>query len=193
MWSGAKFCHVACLRIRFIRAATDPFLVLFRSYHMKSVIFVGAILVLLIVGPALLHIRIDALADPGRVEVMIATAAKHALVRHWSRKSAPREPGSSPARIEHGDKLFGTECAACHGLDGHSPTDAGRWMYPRAANLTSQDVQHYSDSELFWVVKNGVRLSGMPAFGPVESDENIWNLVHYVRRLRVISDSHKGV
>jgi mono/diheme cytochrome c family protein len=57
-------------------------------------------------------------------------------------------------------------------------------MYPRASDLTSPAVQGYSDSELFWIVKNGIRLSGMPAFGKVESDEHIWNLVHYLRTLR---------
>lgn len=53
----------------------------------------------------------------------------------------------------------------CHGPDGHTPTDSGRWMYPRASDLTSFPVQRYSDRELFWIVKNGIRLSGMPAFG----------------------------
>jgi len=57
-------------------------------------------------------------------------------------------------------------------------------MYPRASDLTSREVQDYSDRELFWIVKNGIRLSGMPAFGKVESDEHIWNLVNYVRTLR---------
>src|SRR5712691_10146255 len=88
------------------------------------------------------------------------------------------------------DKLFGTECAACHGLDGHTPTDAGRWMYPRAADLTSHDAQLYSDRELFWIVKNGIRLSGMPAFGKVETDEHIWNLAQFVRTLRDSTNPH---
>jgi mono/diheme cytochrome c family protein len=56
-------------------------------------------------------------------------------------------------------------------------------MYPRAADLTSRDSQFYSDRELFWIVKNGIRLSGMPAFGKVESDGHIWDLVLYVRSL----------
>ena len=43
-------------------------------------------------------------------------------------------------------------------------------------DLTSSDVQGYSDPELFWIVKNGIRLSGMPAFGKVESDEDIWTM-----------------
>ncbi len=64
--------------------------------------------------------------------------------------------------------------------------DAGRWMYPRAADLTSREVQRYSDRELFWIIKNGIRLSGMPAFAKVESDEHIWDIVfdpaHSARR-----------
>jgi len=62
-------------------------------------------------------------------------------------------------------------------------TESGASWYPRAADLTSREVQRYSDRELFWIVKNGVRLSGMPAFGNVEPDEHIWNLVEYVRTL----------
>lgn len=56
-------------------------------------------------------------------------------------------------------------------------------MYPRAANLISSQVQQYSDRELFWIVKNGIRLSGMPAFAKVETDEHIWNLIEYLRTL----------
>jgi hypothetical protein len=56
-------------------------------------------------------------------------------------------------------------------------------MYPRAADLTSADAQSYSDRELFWTIKNGVRLSGMPAFEKVEPDEHIWDLVFFVRTL----------
>jgi mono/diheme cytochrome c family protein len=65
-------------------------------------------------------------------------------------------------------------------------------MYPRAADLGSADVQAYSDAELFWIVKNGIRLSGMPAFGNVESEENIWDLVHFVRTLPVNASPKSG-
>lgn len=71
----------------------------------------------------------------------------------------------------------------CHGPDGHGHTDMGRWMYPRAADLTAEEVQSYSDPELFWIVQNGIRFSGMPAFGKVETEEKIWSLVDYVRTL----------
>jgi len=56
-------------------------------------------------------------------------------------------------------------------------------MYPRAADLTSRESQSYSDQEIFWIIRNGIRLSGMPAFGKVEPDDHIWDLVSYVRAL----------
>ena len=78
-------------------------------------------------------------------------------------------------------------------MNGRVPTDAGRWMYPRAADLTSLEVQSYTDRELFWIVRNGIRLSGMPAFGKVESDEHIWTLVHYVRSLNPFPGGNAGL
>jgi mono/diheme cytochrome c family protein len=130
------------------------------------------------------QIKLDALQEPGHLETVFATQAKHLLVRWSSREGIPTAPANLQASIEEGDKLYGTDCSMCHGPDGHTPTDSGRWMYPRASDLTSFTVQRYSDRELFWIVKNGIRLSGMPAFGKVESDEHIWNLVHYVRTLK---------
>ena len=124
---------------------------------------------------------LSALPEPGRVETYLATKAKHYLVQKGSRRSSPPPPADIQASVKEGDDLFGTECAACHGMRGDDATDAGRWMYARAAGLTSREVQSYSDCELFWVIRNGIRLSGMPAFGRVETDEHIWDLVRYVR------------
>jgi hypothetical protein len=42
-------------------------------------------------------------------------------------------------------------------------------MYPRAADLLSKGVQNYSDQELFWIINNGIRFTGMPGFGKVET------------------------
>ena len=126
----------------------------------------------------------SALPEPGKAETFVATTALRIVVwRRASRDAIPPAPADRKVSVEEGDKLFGVECADCHGQDGHSSTDEGRWMYPRAANLISSQVQRYSDWELFWIVKNGIRLSGMPAFARVETDEHIWNLIEYLRTL----------
>lgn len=151
----------------------------------RCVVVLIAIAVIVVAGIiAASRFNLSALPEPGRFEVYVATKGKHFLVRARSRDGVPGEPASSPASVDEGDTLFGTDCAACHGANAHTPTDAGRWMYPRAADLTSPEVQSYSDRELFWIVKNGIRLSGMPAFGRVEPDEHIWDLVHHLRTSR---------
>jgi mono/diheme cytochrome c family protein len=153
---------------------------------MKKFVTVGVgVLVLLpaIIAAATSLFTLSALPEPGRTETFVANRVKHFLVRRSSREGIPPAPADRQSSIKEGEKLFGTECAACHGTSGHRPTDAGRWLYPRSADLTSPDSQSYSDRELFWIVKNGIRLSGMPAFGKVESDEHVWDLVHYVRSL----------
>ena len=79
--------------------------------------------------------------------------------------------------------LFGGRCASCHGLDGRTPTDVGQWMYPRAPDVGSPAVQQWSDAELFWIIKHGIQLTGMPGFGHIHSDDQVWHLVRYVRSL----------
>ena len=54
---------------------------------------------------------------------------------------------------------------------------------PAASDLTSKRVQSYSDQELFWIIQNGIRFTGMPAFGKIETPDHIWDLVNYVRTL----------
>jgi mono/diheme cytochrome c family protein len=141
------------------------------------------IIVLVVAALVTTGLTLSALPEPGRVETAMATKAKHYLVRRSSREGIPHAPFDRQGAIKEGERLFGTECGACHGNSGHNPTDAGRWMYPRAADLTSRDSQSYTDQQLFWIIKNGIRLSGMPAFGKVEPDEHIWDLVFYVRTM----------
>ena len=59
----------------------------------------------------------------------------------------------------------------------------GLSMYPPAPALDAAPIQRYSDAELFWITKNGIRLTGMPGFGKVYSDEQIWHIAHFIRSL----------
>jgi mono/diheme cytochrome c family protein len=126
--------------------------------------------------------NLSALPQPGRVETYLATKAKRWLVQR-SGRSVPKAPANDPASGTVGGMMFRGECANCHGIDGRTPTDVGRWMYPRSPDLGSPGVQQWSDAELFWITKHGIRLSGMPGFGKIHSDDQIWHLVHYVRSL----------
>ena len=154
----------------------------------KIILNVGVFAVLAVMATVVtLNFNLSALPEPGPMETAMASRAKRLLIARASRDGVPTAPADSAESASEGQKRFGTECGMCHGLYGRTPTDNGRWMYPRAADLGSGPVQQYSDRELFWIIKNGIRLSGMPAFGRVETDQHIWDLVHYARTLRSAS------
>lgn len=148
----------------------------------KGLILVAVILVIILVAGAygFSQFNLSALPNPGSVETSLANRAKLWLISRYVRQAPPPR---APASGADASMAFSMECAQCHGQDGRAPTDIGRWMYPRASDLGSARVQRYTDAELFWIIKNGIRLSGMPGFGHVHSDDQIWNFVHYVRTL----------
>jgi mono/diheme cytochrome c family protein len=143
------------------------------------------IVVLITIAAAygVMHITISALPEPGPFETSIATKVKDWYISRGARSSVPAAPKDSVSSVSAGEKLFGMGCATCHGQDGRKPAPIGQAMYPRVLDLGSPEVQGMSDRELFWVIKNGIRLSGMPGFAKIESDEQIWELTYYVRSL----------
>lgn len=132
----------------------------------------------------MMRLNLTALEEPGHFETLVSNRVIHAAVRRADRRRMPPRPMDVDASAASGRIRYSSECGICHGSDGRSQTPIGRWMYPRAADLTSEQVQSFSDQELFWIIQNGIRFTGMPAFGKVESGDQIWNLVNYVRTLR---------
>ena len=143
------------------------------------------IIVLLIIAAAygMMHVDISALPEPGAAETWLATKIRNWYIGRAARGSGRPSLENSAVMVTTGETLFGMGCANCHGQDGRKPTPIGQSMYPRVLDLSSPAVQRMSDPELFWVIKNGIRLSGMPGFGRVQSDEQIWQLTYYVRSL----------
>jgi chromosome segregation protein len=135
------------------------------------------------IGLALSRFSLSALDDPSPWETYAATKAKRWLVSRDARGSLPSPPPNDAISFAIGDMQFGARCASCHGADGRTPSDAGRWMYPRASDLGTAAVQQWSDAELFRIIKHGIRFTGMPGFGKTLSDEDVWHLVRYVRRI----------
>ncbi len=75
-------------------------------------------------------------------------------------------------------------CAQCHGPTGKGDGVYGHGTYPNATDLTGGDTKEKSDAELFWITKNGLSFAGMPAFGGQFNDQEIWQLVSYMRALQ---------
>jgi mono/diheme cytochrome c family protein len=96
---------------------------------------------------------------------------------------------TSPAVLASARAHFADHCASCHGNDGRGDTELGRNLYPRAPDMSLPATQGLSDGELYWIIENGVRLTGMPAWGnaAAEGGEESWELVHFIRRLPALT------
>ncbi len=132
---------------------------------------------------AVASMSISALPEPGVLETTLASSAREWLISRAARGPLPAAPVNDVSSLAAGRSLFGMGCATCHGQDGRTPTPVGKSMYPRVPDLGSLDAQEMSNAEIFWIIKNGIRLSGMPGFANMNSDEQIWQLTYYVRSL----------
>ena len=148
------------------------------------------VLVVVLIVISLMRFNLTALHDPGPTETRLANLSTRYFIYRASRQGIPPRPKDITASIERGGSHYGLECGVCHAEDGRAQRAPGQLMYPRASDLTSTQVQSYSDEELFWIVQNGIRFTGMPAFGDVESPDHVWDLVNYMRALP--GDSQKG-
>ena len=95
----------------------------------------------------------------------------------------------TPGVLERARAHFADHCALCHGNDGRGKTAIGQNLYPKPPDMTLQDTQGLPDGALFYIIKNGVRLTGMPAWGDntPEDDRESWELVHFIRHLPRLS------
>ena len=150
------------------------------------------ILAVVLIVIAAMSFNLSALPLPGRFETRLADLSKSLLIDRASRHGVPARPANIKASIAAGGEHYGLDCSVCHSDDGHGKTPVGEWMYPRASDLTSKQVQSYSDQELFWIIKNGIRFTGMPAFGEVETPDHIWDLVNYMRTLPPNSQNQRA-
>jgi len=150
-----------------------------------------AVVVFLVAGArvwAVLRRGISARDEPGGLETVLARGARHLAVPAAAR--ALRNPvPSTPQMLAEGRAHFADHCALCHGNDGRGATEIGSNLYPKAPDMTRMDTQGLSDGELFFIIKNGVRLTGMPAWGadtPAD-DHASWQLVLFIRHLPAVT------
>jgi len=132
-------------------------------------------------------LSLSTIKEPGRLETWAATRAKRWLVGREARALDVTLPARGQA-LAIGEMRFRGQCAPCHGQDGRTPTDIGLGMYPRAVDLGSPEVQGWSDPELFVIVRDGIRMTGMPGFGRKLDDGEIASVVAYVRSLGAPSE-----
>jgi hypothetical protein len=92
---------------------------------------------------------------------------------------ALNDPKLLEKRLVH----FHEMCRLCHGAPGYSRLEFAHGLNPNAPDLASPHVQEMGRQELFWIAKHGIKMTGMPAFGPTHKDDQLWGIVGFINRL----------
>jgi mono/diheme cytochrome c family protein len=150
--------------------------------------FVAGILVSLLVPILVLAtgvINMGADVNPGLIERTLGPWGRDRSVE----KRAPKEKSpyaGDPAAIAAGFDHYRENCVICHGAPGVAGAELSKGLNPPAPSLGKEE-NDTPDGELFWVIKHGIRMTPMPAFGPTHTDEEIWKIVAFIRHLPNLS------
>jgi mono/diheme cytochrome c family protein len=167
---------------------------------MKKKIAIGLLLLVigaLGVGAYMMHNMMEhgfsTRTEPMLMEKALATTIRGGAIP--SRYKTMKNPvAPTPEVIHEGLAHWADHCTACHANNGSGDTMYGKTMYPRPPDMRQNDTQEMSDGELYYTIKNGVRLSGMPAFGdPGDDDVDSWKLVVFIRHLPQLTNAEETV
>ena len=118
--------------------------------------------------------------DTGLIQWALETAQSRAVHRRAEQVQAP--PLDDPALIRTGLIEYYEMCVVCHGAPGVKISATGQGLNPPPPELAGE-AGHEDPGELFWVTKNGIKMTGMPAFGVTHSDEELWAIVAFMKTM----------
>jgi len=154
-------------------------------------------ILLLVVIPAIVVIAafcwlratgLNARGNPGAMESRLASALQRwAIPRGFRELNNPMQ--ATPELLVEARRHFADHCASCHGNDGSGTTEMGQKLYPRVPDMRLAQTQNLSDGEIYYIIENGVRFTGMPAWGTGgTTDHDTWHLVLFIRHLPKMTD-----
>jgi mono/diheme cytochrome c family protein len=129
--------------------------------------------------------------DPGRLETWLAYRGRDVALPS-SVKKLTNPVADSPEVQKEARAHWADHCAVCHANNGSGDTMIGRGLYPRAPDMRARTTQQRSDGELFWDIENGVRMTGMPAWGGTDAGQDSWKLVRFIRHLPELTPTEEA-
>lgn len=127
----------------------------------------------------------SARTEPTWPERILARAVRNlSIPRPAAHEKNPYTP--TPDNLQQAREIFLAKCASCHGQDGRGITTIGRNLYPKPPDLRSSTTQSLTDGQIHYIIENGVRLTGMPAWATPDNEMGnaSWKLVLFIRELR---------
>lgn len=155
----------------------------------KGTAAVTALAIFVIAAVATLAVVYSGMIDVGArkphyalTKWVLETTMEHSVERRAEQISPPPQYRATPHTMRH----FGEMCEICHGGPGKEPSEIGKGLRPDPPDL-AKVADHLSPSEVFWIVKNGIRMTGMPAFAETHGDQELWEVVSFVKSLPRLS------
>jgi mono/diheme cytochrome c family protein len=163
-------------------------------YLMKGVlttVLVAAFVVVVLAAAGIGYVMatgLSARAQPGALETRLARVVRALAIPREIRLKANPVPKSADVMAD-GLNHFADHCASCHANDGSGKTEMGQNLFPKAPDMRQPPTQQLTDGELFYIIENGVRFTGMPAWSTAtpEGEQASWHLVHFIRTLPALT------
>jgi mono/diheme cytochrome c family protein len=126
----------------------------------------------------------SARAQPSVLERWAARRAR-AMASPAGAKERTNPVPDSPEVLAEARAHWADHCAACHSNNGSGEAEMGKHMYPAAPDMRQAETQNLTDGELFYIIQNGIRLTGMPSWGGAtgHDEQDSWKLVRFIRHL----------
>jgi predicted CXXCH cytochrome family protein len=153
-----------------------------------GLIFCALLLVGAVAGFLLIRHGFSAADEPSAPERVVAGFVRNASIpRSAANESNPLQP--SPELLREARDIFLDRCSVCHSHDGSGQSQVGRNLYPKPPDLRAPRTQNLTDGQLHYIIANGVRLTGMPAWSGSHQQlgSDSWKLVLFIRDLRARS------
>src|SRR3984885_10895837 len=152
-----------------------------------------ALLVLGLYGARLISHGFSTADQPSYLETVVARTMRNLAIPRKARlETNPWQ--ATPEGLEDARESFLDRCAVFHGPDGDGQTTVGRNLYPKVPDLRSPQTQNLSDGEIRYIIRNGVRLTGMPGWASPhdEQGDDSWKLVVFIRSLRQLTHEEEA-
>jgi mono/diheme cytochrome c family protein len=127
---------------------------------------------------------LSAREQPGTLEQWVARQARSLAFPKNARTRENPVPDSPQVQAD-ARAHWADHCAACHANNGSGDVEMGKHMYPPAPDMRQPETQQMTDGELFFIIQNGIRMTGMPAWGSgsQQDEQDSWKLVRFIRHL----------
>jgi predicted CXXCH cytochrome family protein len=156
-----------------------------RSRNLVLLVLLAVVVLAAAYGVLLIRRGFSAIDEPSSLEKVVARTVRNFAIPSGARKE--KNPWkAAPEILQEAREHFIARCAICHANDGTGQSKIGRNLYPKVPDLRMPLTQNLTDGQIHYIIRNGVRLTGMPAWGNPhdEQEDDSWKLVLFIRDLR---------